>query len=310
MPLWTDCSARIHAFRVLFTDWQHSTNFPDDGEKCIDNTPPTITVPKSPLLVEATGPSGATNVRYPVTAVDEVDGPITPVCNPPSGSTLPFGDTTVSCTATDKSGNSATAQFVVRVQDTTPPETAITGVVDGNNAALPLTGAQTVSNKVAISFTGTDLVGVAGFRCSMDGQPPSNCSNATPTVISNLSPGTHTFQVQAIDKSGNVDPTPATFSWVVLTPAQAIQQLLLLSKSMNLNPAVQAMITGLLNSAAGILSDNNPTNDIAACNMLNTLVIQLNIRAKLNQISPSQASQLIQSSPYSLQAIEKAQGCI
>jgi hypothetical protein len=121
--------------------------------------------------------------------------------------------------------------------------------------------------------------------------------------------GTHTFQVQAIDKSGNVDPTPATFSWVVLTPAQAIQQLFVLSKSMNLNPAIQAMITGLLNSAANILSDNNPTRDRATCNMLNTLIIQLNIRAQNNQITPSQASELIQSSPYSLQALEKAQGC-
>jgi hypothetical protein len=35
---------------------------------------------------------------------------------------------------------------------------------------------------------------------------------------------------------------------------------------MKLNPAVQAMITGLLNSAASILSDNNPANDKAAFN--------------------------------------------
>jgi hypothetical protein len=69
------------------------------------------------------------------------------------------------------------------------------------------------------------------------------------------------------------------------------------------------MITGLLDSAANILSDNNPSNDRAACNMLNALVIQLNARAQHNQINPSQAAQLIQSSPYSLQAIEKAQGC-
>jgi YVTN family beta-propeller protein len=193
------------------------------------------------------------------------------------------------------------------IADAIPPDTIITSAVDGNGATIQNGVGATVSNSIKISFTGTDNVRVAGFQCSLDGQTAASCT--TPVSFNNLAVGTHTFQVRAIDTSKNVDPTPAVFKWTILTPAQGIQQLLILSQSMNLNPAVQAMITGLLNSAANILSDNNPTNDRAACNMLNTLIIQLNLRTQHNQISPSQAAQLIQSSPYSLKAIEKAQGC-
>ena len=37
------------------------------------------------------------------------------VCNPPSGSCFPVGVTTVTCTATDASGNTATCSFTVSV---------------------------------------------------------------------------------------------------------------------------------------------------------------------------------------------------
>jgi hypothetical protein len=66
------------------------------------------------------------------------------------------------------------------------------------------------------------------------------------------------------------------------------------------------MITGVLNSAAGILSNGNPYDDRAACSELNVLAYQLSIRAQYNQLTQAQAAQLIQS----IQAIEKAQGCI
>src|SRR5207247_599028 len=84
-----------------------------------DTQPPTLHVP-DPIMVEAAGPSGTT-ISYTATAVDDVDGPVTPVCDPPSGSTFSLGNTTVSCRATDSSGNTATASFTITVQDTTPP---------------------------------------------------------------------------------------------------------------------------------------------------------------------------------------------
>jgi YVTN family beta-propeller protein len=194
--------------------------------------------------------------------------------------------------------------------DTIPPDTVIASAVDGNNAPIPTdSNGVTVSNKIAVSFTGTDNTGISGFECSIDNQPAIAC-NTSPVIFQNLQAGTaHTFQVRAIDLAGNSDPTPASFMWTILTPSQGIKQLLSLSQSMNLNPGMQSMITGLLNSAAGILSDNNPINDKAACNQLNVLISQLNSKVQSKQITAIQASQLIQSSPYSLQSIEKVQGC-
>jgi hypothetical protein len=102
-----------------------------------DTTPPTLSVPEDMGMVEATSTAGAV-VTYTVTAHDNVDGTatldernvltqdddvggdITISCTPASGSTFPIGTTTVTCTATDAAGNTATASFTVTVQGTTP----------------------------------------------------------------------------------------------------------------------------------------------------------------------------------------------
>ncbi len=78
-----------------------------------DTTPPVITVP-SDITKEATSSSGA-KVEFDVSATDEVDGKVDVSCTPKSGSTFPLGTTVVSCTATDDSGNTATATFNVLV---------------------------------------------------------------------------------------------------------------------------------------------------------------------------------------------------
>jgi HYR domain len=79
-----------------------------------DATPPLVTVPTD-LTSEATGPGGAV-VSYAASATDDVDGPVPVTCSPPSGSTFPIGTTTVSCTATDSSSNSASASFTIHVK--------------------------------------------------------------------------------------------------------------------------------------------------------------------------------------------------
>jgi hypothetical protein len=81
-----------------------------------DTTPPELTLPAD---ITTTNPV----VTFTATATDTVDGAITPVCTPASGSTFEVGTTTVvSCTATDASLNETTGTFNVTVlADTTPP---------------------------------------------------------------------------------------------------------------------------------------------------------------------------------------------
>jgi YVTN family beta-propeller protein len=191
-----------------------------------NTTPPSITVPNS-IAAEATSHSGAAIIYPPATATDNVDGTITPVCNPPPGSQFPIGDSTVTCTATDRSGYTAKARFTIKIQDTIPPDTTITSVVDSTRKAIT-NGSSTLYSSIQIAFSGTDNVGIAGFQCILDGQAVSQCTS--PVTFNNLAAGIHTFNVRAIDTSNNPDSTPASFSWTLLTPAQYAEQLLSMSQ--------------------------------------------------------------------------------
>ena len=84
------------------------------------NTPPTLTLPPSPFLVEAAS-YFSTVVNFSVSASDSEDGALVPNVSRASGSAFTVGDTTVSVDATDSAGARATGSFVVRVVDRTAP---------------------------------------------------------------------------------------------------------------------------------------------------------------------------------------------
>ena len=53
---------------------------------------------------------------------------------------------------------------------------------------------------------------VAGFECSLDGGAFAACSSPHTVKVKK---GKHTFSVRATDQAGNVDASPATYSWKV-----------------------------------------------------------------------------------------------
>lgn len=81
----------------------------------LDKSPPVIAQPAD-VTVDATGPNGAT-VSYALPDVTDLGYTgVTPTCSPASGTQFPIGDTTVTCNASDPSGNVATpVTFVVHV---------------------------------------------------------------------------------------------------------------------------------------------------------------------------------------------------
>ena len=105
----------------------------------VDTTAPVVTVPAS-FSVAAPDPSGVV-VTYAASATDNLDGPLTPVCVPGSGTKFPVGATTVTCTATDAHTNQAQETFVVTVgfSDTAPP--VLAAVADINVQANSASGA-------------------------------------------------------------------------------------------------------------------------------------------------------------------------
>jgi hypothetical protein len=85
-----------------------------------DTTPPVLAMPAN-QLVAATGPAGAPAEFTMPTATDAGDGSPAVVCDHTSGTTFPLGGTTVTCTATDASGNHSSGSFKITVQDVTKP---------------------------------------------------------------------------------------------------------------------------------------------------------------------------------------------
>jgi CSLREA domain-containing protein len=86
-------------------------------------------------------------------------------------------------------------------KDKTPPDTKI---LKGPKK----THKRTVKFKFASTEAGST------FQCKLDKKPFKTC--ASPKKYKKLKPGKHVFKVRAIDKAGNVDPTPAKRKFTVL----------------------------------------------------------------------------------------------
>lgn len=155
-----------------------------------DRTPPVLGNVPSDMNMAATGPGGAI-VAYPLpTATDDVDQAPPVSCSPPSSSTFPLGTTTVTCTATDSSGNHATDSFIVMVADRTPP--VLAGVA--NRSAEATTSAGAV---VTFAVTASDDV---------DPSPTVSCS---PASGSTFPLGTTKVSCTASDHANPANPSAA-----------------------------------------------------------------------------------------------------
>ncbi len=69
---------------------------------------------------------------------------------------------------------------------------------------------------MTFNFSGSDIgVGLDHFECSLDGASFVTCTS--PIQFNNISEGSHTLEVRAVDKAGNEGPTPIAFIWTVNT---------------------------------------------------------------------------------------------
>ncbi|MFN8441690.1 MAG: FG-GAP-like repeat-containing protein [Caldilineaceae bacterium] len=100
--------------------------------------------------------------------------------------------------------------------DVTPPDTTI--------LAKPNDPSSITTPSFQFAANDGNGSGLAGFACQLDSGGWQACS--TFYVTAALSDGLHTFEVQASDKVGQVDPTPATYSWTVDATAPAAPALI------------------------------------------------------------------------------------
>ena len=153
----------------------------------LDQEAPTITAcPGS--ITKGTDPgqcAAAVNFTLP-TATDNCDGGLTPICSPASGSAFPKGATTVTCKATDSSGNaSSSCSFTITVNDGEKP------VISGSGNITQGTNPNQCSAIVKFSTTVTD-------NCDSNLVPTCTPPSGTAFVK-----GTTTVNCSASDTSGN-----------------------------------------------------------------------------------------------------------
>ena len=164
------------------SDFAGNTGYSRFTVLVLDRTAPALTGPGN-LTVEATGPSG-TAVSFVTTASDLVSGPLVATCLPASGSVFPLGTTTVTCTATDYAGNTASLTFTVTVRDTTPPAVAVPRDITAE--ATGLFGAP-----VTFAVSASDVVsGAVAVSC-------------LPASGAMFPLGTRTVNCRAVDAAGN-----------------------------------------------------------------------------------------------------------
>jgi hypothetical protein len=172
-----------------------------------DQTPPVIgagsepggaaidTMPK-PIYMQATSAAGTVVYFTLPTATDTGNAGVTVSCAPPSSSLFPIGTTQVTCTATDRRGNKASATFPVTVADRVGP--AITRMADITVQAPSATGA-------VVTYTPPTA------SDQIDGVRPVTC---LPAPGSLFSIGKTTVICSASDRSNNRSQT--TFVVTVL----------------------------------------------------------------------------------------------
>jgi hypothetical protein len=173
--------------KCSYTDAGNLSDSDEVSYKIVDTKAPVLTVPSSPVVVEATTANGATvNFANDVSANDAVYGSVAVSCTPSSGSIFKLGSTQVDCSATDGSGNKANGSFTVTVVDTTAP--SLSNVPSNMNATA------TSSSGATVNYTNPT---------ASDAVDPNPSVTCTPSSGSTFKLGTTTVSCTAKDATGN-----------------------------------------------------------------------------------------------------------
>jgi len=195
-----------------------------DGAGNVDATPASYTwvidttAPDTFITSYPANPTNSTSATFVYSASKagcqfsyRLDGGVWSVYSPATTTSyagLSGGSHTFEVRARDGAGNvDATPASYTWVIDTTAPDTFITSRPDNP------------TNSTSADFTFTANESGCEFSYRLDSGGWSGYSSATSASYAGLSGGSHTFEVRARDGAGNVDATPASYTWVIDTTA-------------------------------------------------------------------------------------------
>ncbi|HEX8351680.1 MAG TPA: pectinesterase family protein [Pyrinomonadaceae bacterium] len=170
------------------------------------NTPPVLSLP-SDIVAEATGAAGAV-VNFNATATDAEDGALGVLFDRQPGTTFPLGTTTVTATAQDSKGATATGTFNVTVRDTTAPViqslTASPATISKVNGKMtPVVITANVSDAVDSTPT-TRIISVTGSEnIAGDWQITGNLTLQVRAKATAKAGRVYTVTVESRDAAGN-----------------------------------------------------------------------------------------------------------
>jgi alpha-tubulin suppressor-like RCC1 family protein len=203
---YTGLSDGSHTFQVRARDAAGNADAsPATYTWALDATPPDTTITGQP---DAT--TGSTTANFAFTGVDatsfecQLDAAAFAACTSPQSYTgLSSGSHTFLVRARDAEGryDPTPAGYTWTVDATAPETTITTRPTDPSNDATP-----------DFAFSSDDPG--AYFYCQTDANGWFPCGGSSITYY-NLDEGYHSFYVKAEDAEGNVDPTPATWSWTI-----------------------------------------------------------------------------------------------
>jgi hypothetical protein len=201
----------------------------------IDATPPNTTIgPSQPAaLTTATGATfDFSSTESPSTFQCSRDGaPYTSCTSPKTYSGLADGNHTFDVRATDSAGNvDPTPATYAWTVDTTAPVTSIGPTVPPANTSSSSATFDVASNE-----------GGSSFECRLDGGLYGPCT--TPASYTGLADGVHTFDVRATDPAGNLDTSPASYSWTIDNVAPSTPALVAPADALTTNTLPQLRAT-------------------------------------------------------------------
>ena len=172
----------------------------------VDTNPPETSITGKPAAT-----TNSTTAEFTFTSVDgaasfecKLDTAAFAVCTSPISYTgLGNGSHTFAVRAKDAAGNYDPSPATVTWSiDTAAPDTTLT-----QTPPNPST-----SSSATLAFSSETG---ATFECKLDTAAYAVCTS--PKSYTGLTDGSHTFDVRAKDAAGNVDPSPATVTWIVDT---------------------------------------------------------------------------------------------
>ncbi|HEY6539299.1 MAG TPA: choice-of-anchor Q domain-containing protein, partial [Ktedonobacteraceae bacterium] len=165
----------------------------------------------SNITTNATSPQGATVTYAPPTAVDE-DTPLPAVnCTPASGSVLPIGTTTVTCTVNDSDDTPSTASgnFSVTVQPALKVSGTMVSATEGSafSGVIATGTANGISSSLTASITWGD-----GTRSTVTVTPAPDGSYSISASHTYAEEGQETISISVSDSNGHSASTTSQAS--------------------------------------------------------------------------------------------------